>query len=188
MEQKKRLVIGVSGASGVILAEKILLALKQISDIETHLVISDSAALTWKYEVGSPITDLTDLADYYYTNQDISAPIASGSFSTYGMIVIPCSMKTVAGIANGYSDNLLLRAADVAMKEHRRITLVVRETPFSSIHLRNMFELSKFGVTILPAVMTFYNAPHSIDDLCNSIIMKALDTLEIENSIGNRWK
>jgi len=154
---RTRITVGISGASGIPIALTLLRFLKQCPFVETHLVLSTGAELTLEHESSLRRDDLPGLADVYHDNRNIGAAIASGSFTTAGMIVAPCSMKTLAGIAHGYSDNLLLRAADVCLKERRRLVLAVRECPLSSIHLRNMLTLSDMGAVILPPVLTYYN-------------------------------
>ncbi|OAA90442.1 UbiX family flavin prenyltransferase [Clostridium ljungdahlii] len=184
---KKRLVIGMSGASGAILGIEILKILREYSEWETHLVISKGAEETIAGETNYKLKDVTDLADKVYSIKDIGASIASGTFKTEGMIIVPCSMKTVAGIACGYSDNLLLRAADVIIKEKRKLILVARECPLSTIHLRNMLSLSELGVIIMPPMVSYYNKPVDINDLNKHIIGKILDRFGIEISGFNRW-
>ena len=181
-----QLVIGISGTSGVIYGIKLLQVLKE-KRIETHLVLTDIVESILLKETSLTKNYLEMLATHYYDVRCMTAPIASGSFKTDGMVVIPCSMKTISGITHGYSENLLLRAADVTIKENRRLILVPRETPLSSIHLQNMLELSKIGVTILPAMPAFYHNPKTIDDLINYVVGKVLDILHIEHSLYNRW-
>lgn len=185
---KKRIIIGISGASGIPISVDILKVLAQSSDFEKHLVITDSGKLTLSYESKETLEDIYGLVDYHYDIRDMGAPIASGSFRTEGMIIAPCSMKTVAGIANGYTDNLLLRAADVMLKERKPLMLLVRETPFSRIHLRNMLELTNMGVDILPLVMTFYNNPTCINDMIRHLSCKTLQRFGIDSSDYKRWK
>lgn len=184
---KKRLVIGMSGASGAILGIEMLKILRELPDWETHLVISKGAEQTIIQETQYKSTDVMNLADKVYELKDIGASIASGTFKTEGMIIIPCSMKTVAGIACGYSDNLLLRAADVVIKEKRKLILVARECPLSTIHLRNMLSLSELGTIIMPPMITSYNKPGGIEDMNLHIIGKILDRFDIEVSGFNRW-
>lgn len=184
---KKRLVIGMSGASGAILGIEMLRILREYSEWETHLVISKGSEETILQETNYKLEDVMDLADKVYSIKDIGANIASGTFKTEGMIIVPCSMKTVAGIACGYSDNLLLRAADVTIKEKRNLVLVARECPLSTIHLRNMLSLSELGVTIMPPIISYYNKPHDINDLNRHIVGKILDRFGIEVSGFNRW-
>jgi flavin prenyltransferase len=184
---KKRLVVGMSGASGAILGIEILKVLRENPEYETHLVISSGGEETILQETNFKVEEVIALADKFYDIKNISASIASGTFKTEGMIVIPCSMKTVAGIASGYSDNLLLRAADVTIKERRNLVLVAREAPLSQIHLRNMLTLSELGAIIIPPMVTYYNKPTSIEDMNRNIIGKVLDRFGIEVKGFSRW-
>jgi 4-hydroxy-3-polyprenylbenzoate decarboxylase len=186
-EDKKIIIVGVTGASGVSLAIDLLKALKELPGIETHLVVTQAAEMTLGLEEASCSEELRKLADVTYDIRDLSASIASGTFKTAGMVVIPCSMKTAAGINSGYSDNLLLRAADVTLKERRKLVLVVRESPLSTIHLRNMYELSLAGAVIMPAMLTGYNALTTAEEMRRHIIGKVLDQFEIENDWVYRW-
>lgn len=181
-----RLIVGISGTSGIIYGIRLLEILKK-KDVETHLVLTDVVESILSEETSLSSSDVKSLATQCYDVNCLTAPIASGSFRTDGMIVIPCSMKTLSGIAHGYSENLLLRAADVTIKENRRLILVPRETPLSPIHLHNMLELSKIGVTILPAMPAFYHKPKTIDDLVDYVVGKVLDVLRIEHSLYRRW-
>lgn len=187
MTGNKRLVVGISGASGVALAVTLLKMMQQHKDWETHLVISTGAKRTMNFELVESVEEVEELATEVHDLHDIGASIASGTFKTEGMVVIPCSMKTVAGIANGYADNLLLRAADVTIKERRPLILVARETPLSSIHLKNMATLASYGVRIMPPVMTFYNNPQSIEDMQVHIVGKVLHEFDIEVTNFKRW-
>lgn len=182
---KQRLVIGISGASGAPLAVALLKALKE-TDIETHVMITHGGELTLRQECS--MDSIAELADVVYDNRDIGAGPASGSFKTMGMIVIPCSMKTVAGIHSGYSDNLLLRAADVTLKERRKLVLVARETPFSTIHLRNLYELSMMGVTIVPPMLSYYQKPENLEEVTHHIVCKVLDQFDIDVPKFRRWE
>lgn len=184
---KKRLVIGMSGASGALLGIQMLEILKENPNWESHLVISKGAEETIKQETEYKIEDVIKLADNSYSIKDIGASIASGTFKTEGMVIVPCSMKTVAGVACGYSDNLLLRAADVTIKERRNLVLVARESPLSTIHLRNMLTLSELGAIIIPPMITYYNKPNNLNDLNIHIIGKVLDRFGIEVDGFNRW-
>lgn len=175
----KRIIIGISGASGAILGTRILEELKNFDDIETHLVITKGGEITIKEETSYSLDDVKNLADVVYSVDDLSAPIASGSFDTLGMIVSPCSMKTLSAIASGYSENLLLRAADVTLKENRPLILLPRETPLSKIHIKNMLAAKDAGATILPPMLTFYNKPQTIDDMVNHIVGKTLLKFDI---------
>lgn len=187
INNKKRLVIGISGASGAILGIEILKTLKKYPDWESHLVISKGAEQTILEETNYKLIDVINLADKTYSLKDIGASIASGTFRTEGMVIVPCSMKTAAGIACGYSDNLLLRAADVTIKERRKLVLVPRESPLSTIHLRNLLSLSELGTIIVPPMMSYYNKPASVEDLNTHIIGKILDKFHIEVNGFNRW-
>ena len=182
---EKRLIVGVSGASGAPLAVALLRALKE-TDIQTHAVITHGGELTLKQECA--LESLAEFADVLYDNRDIGAGPASGSFKTMGMVVIPCSMKTAAGIYCGYSDNLLLRAADVTLKEQRKLVLVARETPFSTIHLRNLYELSRMGAVILPPMLSYYHKPESIEEMSHHVVCKVLDQFGIEIPDYRRWE
>jgi len=184
---KKRLVVGMSGASGAILGIELLKALKGCPEWETHLVVSRGAEETILLETDYKPAEVADLAHKVYQIGDIGGNIASGTFKTEGMVIVPCSMKTVAGIASGYSDNLLLRAADVTIKENRKLVLVARECPLNTIHLRNMLLLSELGAIIMPPMLTFYNKPHSIEDFNRHIIGKILDRFGIELNGFKRW-
>ena len=183
----KRLVVAMSGASGAILAIELLKAMQDYPDWETHLVISRGAEETIHQETPYTIAEVAALATEVYNNKNIGASIASGTFKTEGMVIVPCSMKTVAGIASGYSENLLLRAADVMIKERRNLILVARESPLSPIHLRNMLYLSEHGVTILPPMLTFYNRPDTIDDMVQHLLGKILNIVGIEHKQFKRW-
>ncbi len=178
-----KLIIGISGASGVVIAIELLKKLKQIENIETHLVITESAALNFQYETDFNICDIKKMVNFTYDIHDISASIASGSFITNGMIVVPCSMKTVAGIASGYAENLLLRAADVCIKENRKIVVVPREMPLNRIHLRNLKELADNGVIIIPPLLTFYNKYSTIQQQIDHIVGKILMQFNLPSSI-----
>ncbi|MGI6071624.1 MAG: UbiX family flavin prenyltransferase [Lachnospiraceae bacterium] len=185
----KNLIIGISGASGVRLGIEMLKVLKSMPDVRTHLVLSDNALITLNKETGREVTagELQKLADFCYEIYDMAADIASGSFKTDGMVIIPCSMKTLAGVANGFSDNLLLRAADVTLKEGRSLVVVPREAPFSRIHLKNMLKVQECGGVIIPPVMTFYNNLQSIDEMIDYLIGKILDRFDIDYSGYRRW-
>ncbi len=183
-----RIIVGISGASGSILAEYLLKALQHYSEVETHLVVSNGAFRTLELESTLSKKNLLSLADEVHPIGDIAANIASGSFETAGMIVIPCSMKTLSGIVNGYSDNLLLRAADVCLKERRKLVLVAREMPLSSLHLGNMLKASEYGALIMPPMLTFYNHPKSIDDFIHHLIGKILMQFGLNSSSFRAWE
>lgn len=184
---KRRLVVGVSGASGAPLAVMLLEELKKIQEIESHLVISHGGELTIHQETDRTLEEVKALADVVYDNHDIGASIASGSFRTMGMVVVPCSMKTAAGIVSGYSDNLLLRAADVVLKERRKLILVPRECPFGTIHLRNLYDLSQMGAVVIPPMLSYYNHPESIKDCTRHIVGKVMDQLDLDMEGFRRW-
>lgn len=186
--RKKRIIVGVSGASGTLLARAVLLALRTFPEVDTHLVLTEGAERTLALESGSGSAALTAFADVLYGARDLGAPIASGSFRTDGMIVVPCSMKTAAGIANGYSDNLLLRAADVVVKEQRPLILVPREAPLSPIHLKNLLELSRLpGVRIILPVLNNYQHVVLVEELERQIALKLLTHLGLESPDYRRW-
>jgi polyprenyl P-hydroxybenzoate/phenylacrylic acid decarboxylase-like protein len=184
----RRIIVGVSGASGTILAESLLNALQHFPEVETHLVVSDNAWRTLDLESSLTRDELLGLANKAHSIGDIAANIASGSFLTAGMVVIPCSMKTLAGIAHGYSDNLLLRAADVCLKERRKLVLVTRETPLSTLHLENMLKVSQYGAVILPPMLTFYNHPQSIEDQIQHLVGKILMQFGLEHPDFRAWQ
>jgi polyprenyl P-hydroxybenzoate/phenylacrylic acid decarboxylase-like protein len=187
MTGPKRLVVGISGASGAILGIELLRAMQLVPGWETHLVVSEGARRTIAYETAWTMEAVAALATRFHPIEDVGALVASGTFKTCGMVVIPCSMKTVAGIASGYSDNLLLRAADVVLKERRRLVLVARESPLSEIHLRNLQTVASLGAVILPPVLTFYNRPSSIEDMVRHIVGKVLDVFDLELPDFRRW-
>ena len=182
-----RLIVGISGASGAIYGVRALQALRELG-VETDLVVTEAALETMRLETDFKKSDLVKLATATHRLDDITSKIASGSYKTDGMLVIPCSMKTLAGIASGHSDNLLLRAADVTIKERRRLVLVVRETPLSLIHIENMETVTRAGAVILPAMPAFYNRPKTIADLVDQVVGKSLDVLGIEHRLLKRWE
>ena len=181
-----RIIVGVSGASGVVMARNLLLALGR-AGCESHLVLTEAARETWALETRSPLSELTELADRVYDAGDMSALISSGSFPTEGMIVLPCSMKTLAGIVSGYADNLLLRAADVCLKEGRKLVLCPRETPLGRVHLRNLLAASELGCHIVPPMLTFYNDPRSLEDQIEHVVGKALMPFGIRSEKFVPW-
>jgi 4-hydroxy-3-polyprenylbenzoate decarboxylase len=181
------IVIGMTGATGAIYGVRMLEYLSGVPDVKTHLVISRWAQETIAHETRMAVADVIALADYYYSQDNLAAAISSGSFAHDGMIVVPCSMKTLGTIANGIGDGLISRAADVTMKENRKLILAVRETPFSPIHLENMLKLSKLGVTIMPPVPNFYSKPNTLDDIVNSFAGRALAHLGIPNDLYKPW-
>lgn len=181
-----RLIVAITGASGVIYGKRLLEVLKE-NKIETYLIISKASKEIIKHELGMNVDDLRRLANYFYEEDDFSSPLASGSFITDGMIIIPCSTKTFSGIAHGYSENLILRAAEVTLKEKRKLILVPRETPLNLIHLRNLLELAILGAIIIPAMPAFYHKPEKINDLVDFVIGKVLDCIGIKHSLFKRW-
>jgi 4-hydroxy-3-polyprenylbenzoate decarboxylase len=185
----KRLIVGMSGASGVIYGIRMMEVLQEVQDVETHLVMSPAAKRTIVLETDRQVSAVEALADKVHNFGDIAAPLSSGSYKTAGMVVIPCSMKTLAGIANAYSDNLLLRAADVALKDRRKLVLVVRETPLHLGHLRLMAQVTEMGAILMPPMPAFYHQPKTLDDIINQTVNRVLDVLEIELSkdLFNRW-
>ncbi|MCE3232303.1 MAG: 3-octaprenyl-4-hydroxybenzoate carboxy-lyase [Rickettsiaceae bacterium] len=184
---KNRLIIGISGASGAVYGLRLLQALKS-TDIETHLVISKAGHITISQELGLKISDVNQLADWCYNVDDIGAAISSGSFKTMGMVIAPCSVKTMSEIATGVTSNLLSRAADVILKERRKLVLCVRETPFHLGHLRTMTSLAEMGAVIVPPLPAFYPNPQSVDDIVNHSVGRILDLFDLENDLVKRWQ
>lgn len=177
----KRLVVGMSGASGAPLTVELLRQLHdRRPDVETHLVVSRGAELTLKQEMNLTLADVQTLVSVFHDNKNIGDTIASGSYRTMGMVIVPCSMKTVAGIVSGYSDNLLLRAADVVIKERRKLVLVAREAPLSTLHLRNLYEVSQLGAVVLPPMLTYYNHPSCVEDCTRHIVNRILSQFELD--------
>lgn len=181
-----RLVVGISGASGAIYGVRLLEVLGRLG-IESHLVLTPAAQETVRLEVGCTVEHVEALATHVYAIDDVGAAIASGSFKTAGMVVLPCSIKSLSSIAHSYTDNLLVRAADVTLKERRRLVLAVRETPLHRGHLRAMLQLSEMGVIILPPVPAFYHHPKTVDDVVNHTVGKVLDLFDIEHDLFVRW-
>ncbi|MEM6414733.1 MAG: UbiX family flavin prenyltransferase [Pseudomonadota bacterium] len=183
---KTRVILGITGASGVVYGKRCLEALAH-AGVETHVVITKAAEMTLQYELGIKVADIVSQADHRYAIGDVGAPISSGSFKTLGMIVAPCSVKSMSEIATGVTSNLLSRAADVVLKEKRPLILMVRETPFHLGHLRTMTQLAEMGATISPPLPAFYIEPKSVDDLINQSVGRVLDQLGIDNSLVQRW-
>lgn len=181
------IIVGITGATGAIYAVRLLEFLKSSEDIKVHLVMSEWAKKNLVTETEYKVDYVESLAYAVYDNHDMASRISSGSFITDGMVVLPCSMKTLSSIACGFSDNLIARAADVTIKEGRRLILCPRETPLSPIHLENMLKLSRLGVMMVPPMPAFYNHPASLDDMVNHHIMKVLDQLGIINNNARRW-
>jgi flavin prenyltransferase len=186
-EAGRRLVVGISGASAVIYGVRMLELLRKTS-IETHLVMSRSAEMTLAYETDLTPKEVRALASVNHPTADIGAAISSGSFATMGMVIVPCSIRTMSEIATGVTSTLLTRAADVALKERRRVVLALRETPLHSGHLRNMATLSDIGAIVAPIVPAFYNRPKTVDDIINHTVGRLLDLFGIETDIVKRWE
>jgi len=182
-----RLVVGISGASGAIYGIRMLGVLKDLR-IETHLILTRVARENIKLETDYKLTDVEGLATETHDVSDMASKLASGSFRTNGMVVIPCSMKTLSGIASGYSENLLLRAADVSIKERRPLVLVIREAPLSLIHIENMAAAARAGAVILPAMPAFYHRPKTLDEVIDQLVGKVLDTLGVEHNLYRGWE
>jgi len=187
MTAPRRIIVGISGASGIIYGMRMLEALRNL-DLETHLVMTRSAQVTLGYELPVRVVALQALASVYHRIDDIGASISSGSFPTLGMIVAPCSIRSLSEIASGVTSNLLTRAADVVLKERRRLVLMVRETPLHLGHLRAMTQVTEMGAIIMPPVPAFYTSPRSVDDLVDHTVGRALDLFGIENSLVHRWQ
>ncbi|OXI84970.1 aromatic acid decarboxylase [Burkholderia sp. AU31652] len=183
----RRLVVGISGASGFVYGMRLLALLRDL-DIETHVVVSRAAALTMAHETDFRLSDITALASVLYRSDDIAAPISSGSFRTLGMIVAPCSMKTLAEIASGLSSGLISRAADVVLKERRRLVLLARETPYTLTHLRNMATVTEMGAIVAPPVPAFYARPASLDQMIDHTLGRVLDLFDLDSRTVHRWK
>ncbi len=183
----RRLIVGVSGASGSVYAHAALLALRAAGDIEVHLVLSQQARQTIEIETPYTAADFEAIADVVHRDTDLAATISSGSFLTDGMLVIPCSMKTASAVAHSFNSNLLVRAADVCLKEHRRLVMVVRETPLHVGHLRTLTQLAEIGAIILPPIPGMYARPRSVADIVNHTVGKALDQFGIANALFARW-
>lgn len=182
-----RLVVGISGSSAPQLGVTLLRLARELSELETHVVLSDGARRSIELELGMDPSEVEALGDVVYATRDLGAAISSGSFLTAGMVVIPCSMRTLAAIATGNSDNLLTRAADVTLKERRRLVLVTRETPLNLIHIRNMETMTLAGATVLPPVLAFYHQPRSVESLLHHICGKVLDQFGITHDFFPRW-
>lgn len=185
----KRLIIGISGASGVIYGVRMLEVLRGVPDIETHLIMSNAARQTLALETDLQLRDVQSLADVVHDARDIAASISSGSFKTAGMVILPCSMKTLSGIVHSYTDNLLTRAADVVLKERRRLVLCVRETPLHLGHLRMMTTAAELGAIVMPPVPAFYHRPQTLQDIVDQTVNRVIDQFDIEISqdLFTRW-
>lgn len=183
----KRVIVGISGASGTIYGVRLLQVLKGIQDVETHLILTRGAKIAMEHETSFKPEELEACANHVHSPENLAASISSGSFLTEGMIVAPCSMKSLSMIANSYNDNLLVRAADVILKERRKLVLIPRETPLHLGHLRHMIAITEMGGIILPPVPSFYHKPQTINDIVDQTIGKALDQLGISHHLFQRW-
>ncbi|MDR6232834.1 non-oxidative hydroxyarylic acid decarboxylases subunit B [Pseudomonas oryzihabitans] len=183
-----RLIVAITGATGAPLAVSLLEALNEVGGVEVHLIMSKWARVTIQTETGRSATDLAQLVAHVHSASDQGASISSGSFLTDGMVIIPCSMKTLAGIRVGFADGLISRAADVILKEQRKLVLVPRETPLNSIHLENMLALSRMGVSIVPPMPAYYNHPQTIDDVTDHIVARVLDQFGLRSKRARRWE
>ncbi|MEU1946692.1 non-oxidative hydroxyarylic acid decarboxylases subunit B [Streptomyces sp. NPDC020125] len=183
-----RLIVGMTGATGAVFGVRLLETLSELPEVETHLVLSRWARTTIELETGRSAREVAELAEVTHSPEDQGATISSGSFRTDGMIIAPCSMKTLAGIRAGYADGLVGRAADVVLKERRRLVLVPRETPLSEIHLENMLALTRMGVRMVPPMPAFYNHPRSVDDIVDHLTARLLDQFDLPAPAAKRWE
>lgn len=181
-----RLIVAVTGATGTVYAVNLLKALNS-QNIEVHLILSNWAVETLKLETGMERKELESMATICHDVMNMAAPVSSGSFRHHGMVIVPCSMKTMAGIAHGYSSNLIIRAADVTLKEKMKLILVPRETPLNTIHIENMLKLAQAGAVIMPPMPAFYNHPASVEDIVNHMVARIMDQLGLENDLSPRW-
>ncbi|MDA9901675.1 UbiX family flavin prenyltransferase [Gammaproteobacteria bacterium] len=186
-ESRVKIIVGMSGASGVIYGVRMLEVLRDVAEVETHLVMSDAAKLNIAVETDLETQDVVSLADYSYSNRDIGASIASGSFKTDGMVVAPCAIKTLSAIANSYSDSLIVRAADVVLKECRRLVLVPRETPLHVGHCELMMKACQLGAVMAPPMPAHYILPKTVDDLVNHHVGRILDLFDLDSGLVQRW-
>ncbi|NUQ89304.1 MAG: UbiX family flavin prenyltransferase [Glycomyces artemisiae] len=182
-----RLVVGMTGATGAVFGVRLLEALRATGTVETHLVMSRWARTTLRLETDYEPADVAALADFTWGPAEQAAPISSGSFRTDGMVIAPCSMKTVAAVRTGYTEGLIGRAADVTLKERRRLVLLARESPLSEIHLENLLALSRMGAVVLPPVPAFYNRPETIDDIVDHVVARTLDQFGLDYAKARRW-
>lgn len=184
----KKIVVAITGASGAVYGVRLLQCLRGIAGVQTHLTVSSAGLLTLRHEMQLEAAQLAALADVVYPSQDVGAAIASGSFRSDGMVIAPCSMRTLGAVAHGLSDNLVTRAADVMLKERRRLVLMVRETPLNLAHLRNMTAVTEMGGIIFPPLPSFYQLPTSIDDMVNHTTARVLDLLDLPQADAQRWR
>jgi 4-hydroxy-3-polyprenylbenzoate decarboxylase len=182
----RKLIVGITGATGAIFGVRMLQALRA-ADVETHLVLSKWGMQTIEHETGLTNAQLHDMASVVHGSGNMAATVSSGSFHTDGMVIVPCTMRTLAAVAHGYGEGLVHRAADVVLKERRKLVIVARETPLSEIHLENMLKLARMGVTILPPMPAFYNKPESVDDIVDHIVARVLDQFDIPAEFAKRW-
>jgi len=182
-----RLIVGISGATGAIFGIRLLEVLRATGGVETHLVMSKWGQRTIEHETSFTVDAVRKLADVTHAPGDLAATISSGSFRTQGMVIAPCSTKTLAAIATGFTDTLIARAADVVLKEGRRLVLLVRESPLNAVHLENMMKLARLGVVIMPPVPAFYNHPATLDDIVNHVVARVLDHFALDNPSARRW-
>jgi flavin prenyltransferase len=181
------LIIGITGATGVIYGIRLLEVLSSMKDIETHLIISEAGETTIRYETGRDISQVRKLASYAYDITDVGARLASGSFRRDGMVIAPCTVKTLSALANSYTDNLITRAADVTLKERQKLAVLFRETPLHLGHLRNLEKLAEIGAIILPPVPAFYHKPKTVEDIVDYTVGKTLDIFNIKHELYQRW-
>jgi flavin prenyltransferase len=186
-DRPRRLVIAITGATGAVYGVRLLQHLQAMPGVETHVIVSDAAVLTLQQETGMTRRAVEALADVVHKTRDVGASIASGSFQSDGMVIAPCSMKTLAAVAHGLSDNLIARAADVVLKERRRLVLMVRETPFNLAHLRNMTAVTEMGGIIFPPLPSFYHRPRSIDEMVDHTVARVIDLFGIDHTLAPRW-
>lgn len=184
---RQRLIVAITGATGVVYGVRLLQLLQALPDIESHLMISDAGVLNLHQELAMKRKDVEALADVVHNVRDVGASIASGSFQSAGMVIAPCSMKSLASVAHGLSDNLITRAADVVLKERRRLILMVRETPFNLAHLRNMTSVTEMGGIVFPPLPGFYHRPASIAEMVDHTLGRVLDLLHLPNTVTPRW-
>ena len=182
-----RLIIGMSGSTGIIYGIRLLEILRDMDDVESHLVMSATAKMNVAIETDTTVKKIEALADVVHSDKDLAASISSGSFKTAGMVVVPCAMKTLSGIVHSYSDSLVVRAADVVLKEYRRLVIVPRETPLHTGHTKLLYEASQLGAIIAPPMPAFYNNPKTIDDLVNHTVGRILDLFELDSGLVKRW-
>lgn len=187
-DRPRRFIVGISGASGAIYGIRLLEVFRAMDNVETHLIVSNAAKLTITHETGRTLAEVKALADHNEHNSDLAARVSSGSYPTDGMIVAPCSMKTLSGIVNSYSDSLLQRAADVVLKEGRKLILVPRESPLHTGHCKLLYEASQLGAIIAPPMPAFYNLPQSLDDIVNHTVGRIIDLLGMDSGIVKRWE